>query len=155
MPVPEVTPVPAEPADAGAVRQMVRSAYAPYVAAVGGEPAPMNTDYERAIEAGDVHVVREDGEIASVVVTRGEGDHLLIENIAVAPARQSQGLGRAMLVWAEAQAAARGYDEVRLYTHETMVENIAFYRRHGFEITRVAADDPYGRVHLRKVRSSP
>ncbi|MBW9208253.1 GNAT family N-acetyltransferase [Mumia sp. zg.B21] len=153
--MPEVTPVPAEPADAGAVRQMVRSAYAPYVEAIGGEPAPMNTDYGRAIADGDIHVVREDGEIAAVVVTRGQGDHLLIENIAVAPARQSRGLGRAMLVWAEAQAASRGYEEVRLYTHETMVENIAFYRRHGFEISRIAAADPYGRVHLRKVRSSP
>ncbi|MBW9205749.1 GNAT family N-acetyltransferase [Mumia sp. zg.B17] len=69
----------------------------------------------------------------------------MIENIAVAPGRQGQGRGRALLGWAEVQAAAHGYAEVRLYTHETMVENLAFYRRHGFEVTRAAADDPYGR----------
>ncbi|QMW65297.1 hypothetical protein H4N58_13925 [Mumia sp. ZJ1417] len=55
------------------------------------------------------------------------------------------------MAWAEASATSRGYDEVRLYTHETMVENIAFYQRHGFEITRTAAQDPFGRVHFRKV----
>ncbi|QMW65315.1 GNAT family N-acetyltransferase [Mumia sp. ZJ1417] len=149
--MPDVIPVPAEPADATAVRELVRSAYAPYVPRMGQEPAPMNADYARDIEDGDVHVVREAGELVAVVVTRGGGDHLLVENIAVVPARQSRGLGRGILAWTEARATSRGYDEVRLYTHETMVENIAFYQRHGFEITRVAAEDPFRRVHMRKV----
>lgn len=111
----------------------------------------MNADYERAIEDGDVYLVREGGELVALVVTREEGDHLLVENIAVAPGWQGRGIGTGILAWAEATATSLRYDEVRLYTHETMVENIAFYRRHGFEITRVAAEDEFRRVHLRKV----
>ncbi|TNC51401.1 GNAT family N-acetyltransferase [Mumia zhuanghuii] len=151
----EVTPEPALPADVTAVRELVRSAYAPYVPRMGWEPGPMSADYDEAIADGVVDVVRDAGGLAAVVVARGGDDHLLIENIAVDPGRQGQGLGRALLAWAEAQATARGYAEVRLYTHETMTENLAFYRRHGFEVTRAAADDPYGRVHMRKVCVSP
>lgn len=151
----EQGPVPAEPADATAVRALVRDAYAPYVPRMGMEPGPMNADYVRAIADGDVHVLRSGDEIVAVVVLRGADDHLLIENIAVAPDRQGRGLGREILAWAESQAVARGADEVRLYTHETMVENLAFYQRHGFDVTRGADDDPYRRVHLRKVCRTP
>ncbi|WP_262849513.1 GNAT family N-acetyltransferase [Mumia quercus] len=147
----EQEPVLAEPADATAVRALVRDAYAPYVPRMGGEPGPMNADYARAIADGDVHVVRSGDEIVAVVVLRGGGDHLLVENLAVAPGQQGLGLGSELLAWAESQAAVRGYDEVRLYTHETMVENLAFYRRYGFEVTCGADDDPYRRVHMRKV----
>ncbi|WP_167004063.1 hypothetical protein [Mumia sp. ZJ430] len=72
--VPDVTPVPAEPADATAVRELVRSAYAPYVPQIGQEPAPMTADYVQAVEDGDVHIVRDAGELV-VVVTRGGDDH--------------------------------------------------------------------------------
>jgi GNAT superfamily N-acetyltransferase len=104
----EVTPEPALPAEATAVRDLVRSAYAPYVPRMGWEPGPMSADYEEAIADGVVDVVRDAGGLAAVVVTRGGDDHLLIENIAVDPGRQGQGLGRALLAWAEAQATARG-----------------------------------------------
>lgn len=149
--MPEVTPQPAEADDAAAVRVLVRTAYAPHVPRVGREPAPMNADYVRAIADGDVHVVREAGALVAVVVTRGAADHLLIENLAVTPERQGSGLGGRLLAWAEALAVSLGYGEVRLYTHETMVENIAFYQRHGYEVTRVAEEDAFRRVHFRKL----
>lgn len=148
--MPDVTPELAGSEDAREVRALVRTAYALYVPRVGREPAPMTEDYVRAIEDGDVHVVREAGAVVAVVVTRGRDDHLLIENIAVAPGRQGSGVGGQILGWAEAQAASLGYGEVHLYTHETMVENIAFYGRHGYEVTRVAEEDAFRRVHMRK-----
>ncbi|MGH1565157.1 GNAT family N-acetyltransferase [Mumia sp. DW29H23] len=153
--MPDVTPELAEPEDARAVRALVRTAYAPYVPRVGREPAPMNEDYVKAIEDGDVHVVRDAGAVVAVLVTRGRDDHLLIENIAVEPGRQGSGLGGQVLGWAEARAASLGYGEVRLYTHVTMVENIAFYGRHGYEVTRVAEEDEFRRVHFRKVLHRP
>ena len=51
---------------------------------------------------------------------------------------------------AERLAAAMGYGEIRLYTNARFVENVAFYRRLGYAITREA---PYlgGRVaHMSK-----
>ncbi|KAA1418422.1 GNAT family N-acetyltransferase [Mumia zhuanghuii] len=111
----------------------------------------MNADYRQAILDGAVDVVREDGEIVAVVVTRDRGDHLLLENIAVAPSRQGGGFGAQILDWAETRTRALGHDEVRLYTHEKMVENVAFYLRHGFEITGIADEDEFRRIHFRKV----
>jgi len=52
-----------------------------------------------------------------------EPNYLLLDNIAVSAARQGLGLGRRLLAFAEAEALRRGYREIRLYTHQTMVEN--------------------------------
>jgi len=43
-----------------------------------------------------------------------------------------------------------GFAELRLYTHEAMSENIALYRRLGFEETRRRQEDGYDRVFMRK-----
>ncbi|MBW9205750.1 hypothetical protein KV097_07305 [Mumia sp. zg.B17] len=54
------------------MRDLVRSAYAPYVARMGWEPGPMSADYEEAIAHGVVDVVRDAGGLAAVIVTHGE-----------------------------------------------------------------------------------
>jgi GNAT superfamily N-acetyltransferase len=51
-----------------------------------------------------------------LIVLLPKPDHLLLDNIAVAPARQGSGLGRWLLAFAEAEAVRRGYGEIRLYT---------------------------------------
>jgi ribosomal protein S18 acetylase RimI-like enzyme len=77
-------------------------------------------------------------------------DHLLLDNIAVRPERQGQGLGRRLIEFAEAEARRLGYRELRLYTHEKMVENIALYRRLGFEQTGRGHEAGYDRVFMTK-----
>ena len=75
---------------------------------------------------------------------------LLIENVAVSPAWQGLGLGRRLMAHAERLAAAMGYGEIRLYANARFAENVAFYQRLGYAITREA---PYlgGRVaHMSK-----
>src|SRR5262249_23499116 len=44
---------PAAPAEAAAVRTLLRAAYAPYVEVIGREPAPMTADYEALAAAGE------------------------------------------------------------------------------------------------------
>ncbi len=77
-------------------------------------------------------------------------DYLLLDNIAVAPEHQGQGLGRRLLAFAETEARRRGYREIRLYTHRTMVENQRLYAAIGYEETGRGSEAGYDRVFMRK-----
>ena len=77
-------------------------------------------------------------------------DYLLLDNIAVSPARQGSGLGRRLLAFAEAEAVRRGYCEIRLYTHQTMVENQRLYASIGYKETVRGTEAGYGRVFMGK-----
>jgi ribosomal protein S18 acetylase RimI-like enzyme len=66
----------------------------------------------------------------------------------VSPARQSLGLGRQLLAFAETEALRRGYREIRLYTHQTMVENQRLYASIGYEETGRGTEDGYDRVSI-------
>jgi GNAT superfamily N-acetyltransferase len=63
-----------------------------------------------------------------------EPDHLLIENLAVAPAHQGKGHGHRLMAHVEALAHTLGFTEVRLYTNKLFAENIAFYGKVGYRI---------------------
>ena len=54
-------------------------------------------------------------------------DHLLIENVAVDPSRQHQGIGRALLAVAETHALSLATRILRLYTNTAMSENLELY----------------------------
>ena len=70
--------------------------------------------------------------------------------IAVHPDRQGQSVGRRLIAFAEAEARRLGHTELRLYTHATMTENIALYRRLGFTETGRGAQAGYDRVFMTK-----
>ena len=59
-------------------------------------------------------------------------------------------MGRRLLAFAEAEALRRGYSEIRLYTHETMVENQRLYASIGYEETGRGTEAGYDRVFMRK-----
>ena len=143
--------VPAALADAVAVRECVRAAYAHYVERIGREPAPMTADYPALIAAGEVWVMRAGEGIAGVLVLRPQPPALLVENVAVAPEHQGRGLGRALMEFAEEHARAEGLAEVVLYTNERMTENLRFYPALGFTETGRAMQDGFARVFYRKV----
>ena len=81
---------------------------------------------------------------------RREPDHLLLDNIAVSPSQQRLGLGHRLLAFVEAEALRRGYREIRLYTHQTMVENQRLYASIGYEETGRGAEAGYDRIFMRK-----
>ena len=141
---------PARPADAAIITRVVHDAYAHYIPRMGKPPGPMQDDYAARIADGAAWVLEADGAIAGVLVLLDEGDHVLLDNVAVAPARQGQGIGRRLIAFAEAEARRRGYAEIRLYTHATMVENQALYRRLGFEETHRGEQAGFERVFMRK-----
>jgi GNAT superfamily N-acetyltransferase len=136
--------------DARAVAECVRAAYAHYVERIGREPAPMTADYEGLIDAGEVWVARAGEGVAGVLVLRLQPPALLVENVAVAPDRQGEGLGRALMAFAEDRARAEGLAEVVLYTNERMTENLRFYPALGYAETGRAVQDGFARVFFRK-----
>jgi GNAT superfamily N-acetyltransferase len=141
----------ARPADRAAIERIVRAAYGLYVERIGKPPGPMLDDYTALISDGRVSVLEEaDRTMAAIIVLLPEPDHLLLDNIAVRPDRQGQGLGRRLIAFAEEQARRLGHSEVRLYTHEKMTENIALYTRLGFVETGRGQEAGYDRVFMTK-----
>jgi ribosomal protein S18 acetylase RimI-like enzyme len=136
--------------DEDAIARITAEAYQHYVPRIGREPAPMTTDYAGAVRAGQAWVAEDDGQAVGIVVLELHPDHLLVENIAVRPSAQGRGVGRQLLARAEELARELGYDEVRLYTHESMTENIAYYPRRGYTETHRGGQDGYRRVFFRK-----
>lgn len=110
----------------------------------------MDADYDEAVRRGSVWVATDDGSVVGVLVLIPRPDHLLLENIAVTPTAQGRGIGNQLLAFAEDIARRRGLDEIRLYTHETMIENLAYYARHGYTETHRAQQDGFHRVFLSK-----
>jgi ribosomal protein S18 acetylase RimI-like enzyme len=139
---------PADAADLPAVQRIVAAAYTKYIARIGKPPGPMLDDYAALIRGHNVWVIGQP--IRGAIVLLAEDDHLLLDNVAVDPAAQGQGVGRALIAFAEAEARRRGYAELRLYTHETMTENIALYSRTGWTETGRAEQNGFARVFFRK-----
>ena len=141
---------PATAGDAEPLRALVQAAYSPYVERIGGRPRPMDDDYAGAVRDGRVTVAERDGGLAGLIVLDRESDGLVIDNVAVDPAHQGIGVGRALLAHAESTAAEAGLREIRLFTHELMTENQALYRWIGYVETGRTEHGLARLVHFRK-----
>jgi ribosomal protein S18 acetylase RimI-like enzyme len=140
----------ATPADREAIERLVEAAYGMYVERIGRRPAPMDADYAGLIGAGRVTIAERDGDVVGAIVLVPMADHLLVENVAVDPAAQRAGIGRRLMAHAEDEARALGLPELRLYTNEHMVENIAWYPRLGYRETERRAESGFARVFFAK-----
>ena len=141
---------PATAADVPTIAGIVDQAYRHYIARIGKPPGPMLDDYAARVSEGAVWVLEQGAVIAAIIVLLPAPNYLLLDNIAVSPTRQGLGLGRRLLAFAEEEALRRGYREIRLYTHETMVENQRLYASIGYEETGRGSEAGYDRVFKRK-----
>jgi GNAT superfamily N-acetyltransferase len=126
----------AEAKDVSAIRELTREAYAKWVPVIGREPKPMTADYAEAVRSHRIDLLYVDGKLAALIETIPGADHLLVENIAVAPAFQGRGLGRRLMAHAEQVAASLGHDEIKLYTNKHFAENVQLYSKLGYRIDR-------------------
>ena len=136
--------------DAGELAALVDAAYGHYVERLGMLPGPMTDDYAAVIRDREVTVAESEGAIVGAIVLGLGEEGFTIDNVAVHPARQGEGIGRALLELAEAEARATGHDTVHLYTHEKMAENQALYARIGYVEYERRAEDGFSRVFMCK-----
>jgi len=142
------------PADAAAIRELTRAAYAKWVPVIGREPRPMMADYDVAVRDHLIDLLYADNRLMALIETIPAADHLLIENVAVLPDGQGGGYGRRLLTHAEALAASLGLPEVRLYTNKAFVENVQLYLRLGYQVDREEAFMNGVAVHMSKLLCS-
>ena len=141
----------AVPGDAEALRLLVRAAYAKWVPLIGREPKPMTADYDKAVRDHLVFVVEAPGRLDAALELIPSADHVLVENVAVAPTAQGRGLGTQMMAIAERVAADLGVKEMRLYTNARFTENIVLYEKLGYAIyERIAIPNVGEAVWMRK-----
>lgn len=140
----------ANAADVDAISEIVHQAYRHYIWRIGMPSGPMLDDYTARVAEETVWVIEEADVIAALVVLLPASDCLLLDNIAVTSARQGLGLGRQLLAFAEAEALRCGYREIRLYTHQAMVENQRLYASIGYQETGRGTEARHHRVFMRK-----
>ncbi|SFI67392.1 GNAT family N-acetyltransferase [Albimonas pacifica] len=145
---------PARPADAPALSALVRESFALYVPRMGREPAPMAQDFPADIAAGRCWAADGPDGLLGLLVAYADGPaedpSFHLETVAVSPAAQGAGLGRALIAFAEDEARSRGLPCVRLYTNASMVENLALYPRLGYVETGRRTENGFERVFFEK-----
>lgn len=142
----------ATPADAAAVRDLTRTAYAKWILLIGREPKPMTANYERAVVEHIIDLYEENRLPIALIEVIPQASYLLIENIAVLPTQQGKGLGALLLNHAETIARSLHLNELQLYTNAEFISNIEFYWRCGFHEFRREPFPAGGvTVHMKKM----
>ncbi len=141
--------------DEASIVALIRASYAKYVPRIGREPAPMTGDYRAEIAQGHCWVLDGPGRLSGVLVMRAEDAGVedagwFVDTVGVDPAEQGKGVGKALMEFAESEAARRGFHAVRLYTNAKMTENMPFYRGLGYAITGRRMEDGFDRVFFEK-----
>ncbi|MFC2059051.1 GNAT family N-acetyltransferase [Chloroflexota bacterium] len=122
----------AEPQDAPALAECVDAAYHPDLPLLRRPDYPGEGNYTRIIALYHVWVAVDRGQIIGGLVLMPKEDHMLLANIAVHPAHQGKGVGKALMELADAEALDQGYKEIRLSANKDMTGTIDMYRRSGW-----------------------
>jgi ribosomal protein S18 acetylase RimI-like enzyme len=136
--------------DVARIGAIARAAYNKYVPRIGREPAPMTADYEAEIAAHRVVVIEAAGTLSGYMVAWPEPDSYFIDNIAVDPECQGEGLGRRLIEHAAAEANRLCLHALLLYTNVMMIENLSMYAHFGFVETHRAFEEGFHRVYMRR-----
>lgn len=148
----------ATPIDVTCVAAIAEAGYEKYVERMGRKPAPMVADFGSAIAKGRVWVADVSGVVCGYAVyypvsqdqTVDPALVMHLENIAVDPRVEGQGIGRRLIDHVETEATALGIDRIELYTNAKMYENLAYYTRLGFDEIDRRVEDGFDRVYFRK-----
>jgi GNAT superfamily N-acetyltransferase len=142
----------AHAADEIAVRECAEGAYGRYVATMGKKPAPMVADFASLIASGVLHVaVGRDADMLGFIVFYHEGEHVLLENVAVRQNAVGRGIGKRLIAFCESEAKRSNAKSIKLYTNEKMTENLSIYPHLGYRETERKTEDGFNRVYFEKL----
>jgi ribosomal protein S18 acetylase RimI-like enzyme len=140
--VPRLVVVAARPEDAAEVHRLTQAAFAPQAAldppsgAVQETLHQVRADLRGAGPAGGAALALLDGRAVGCLRWEATpGGDLNVRRVAVEPSLQGRGIGRALMAWAEREAAARGCSGVALGVRVELPGNLAFYSKLGYEVT--------------------
>jgi ribosomal protein S18 acetylase RimI-like enzyme len=137
-------------ADLDAVVAHMRASFGPNAAIMGVEPLPLLADYSDIMATHETWLAERDGALEGVLILLPREDDLYIWGIATAPNLQRGGIGNRMLAAAESRAHALPRARLRLRTGKKLVNNVAWYQRHGFVIEEVEDMGDRHVVHMVK-----
>lgn len=132
------------------IQRCANAAYQPYVARIGKPPAPMVENFEALISARDVRIAEYQTAFAGFAIFRKKNQALFLQNIAVHPARQGHGVGRALIQYIERVAVRAHLKRIELYTNAKMTENLQLYARIGYVEVERRIEDGFNRVFFLK-----
>ena len=104
------------------------------------EPSERALRWSLAHLSDAVYCMEEEGKPVGAATMRWRSDPCEIVELAIAPGRQGQGLGRQFVAWLIAEAQRRGHSAVVVGTSNASIGNIAFYQRCGFRMDHVRRD---------------
>lgn len=131
---------PARPQDAEVVAWVVQESFREYLR---GERRPLSA----RLSPGKVHkqlkrgekeyaLARLDEKPVGAIGVRKKGRAMLFGPVGVIPGHRAQGVGAALLRWAQKRAAAAGCRELRAEVLWGLDSLVRYYRKRGFEIER-------------------
>jgi GNAT superfamily N-acetyltransferase len=86
------------------------------------------------------YCMEESGMLVGAATMRWHKAPCEIIELAIAPERQGQGLGRQFIEWLIAEGRRRGKAEILVGTANSSIDNIVFYQRCGFRMHEVRRD---------------
>ena len=136
--------------DAQAMKKCAEAAYQHYTDRIGKAPAPMFTDYSAVVARDGVFVAEINGRLAGILVLSVNADEIVLDNVAVLPEYQGIGIGGKIIQYAEDEARRRGFHLIKLYTNESMKENLALYAHMGYVEIDKRSENGYKRIYMQK-----
>ena len=117
---------------------------------IGRAPKPMLADYDQAVREHRIDPLLVGAELAGLIETVNQGDRLLIENVAVAPAFQGRGHGRRLLEHAERLAGSLGCRRSSSIRSSDLPRTSTSMRSRGYTIDREEPITDGVIVHMKK-----
>jgi predicted N-acetyltransferase YhbS len=97
-------------------------------------------DVAARFRAGPILLAEDRGELVGSVFCATKNGSLYLTRMAVKPNRQKQGIGRALMAAAEAQARALGLTRLSLRVRVNLPGNRRYFERFGFRVTGQGQD---------------
>ena len=136
--------------DSDDLLKIAEIAYDKYLPLMDKKPAPMLADFNKHIAEDIVFIALAEVEIiAGYVVLQQIKGQWWLDNIAVHPTHQGQGIGTKLRIEAENYVSILS-DRIQLYTNIVMADNISWYERAGYVITQQALINGYERLYFEK-----
>jgi len=153
----EITPLTL--ADCAAAERVLRAAFAAYVGRLGrSQAADAYAWLPTAIDEARVFGLRDGDDLVGVIVTSRAEAGWTLEQVAVDPQRQGNGIGSRLIRHVEALARTDEVPALFLDTAAMMGHLLRLYERHGFRELRrgrpAHGRDPHERVYMIKPLSA-